>query len=279
VNSLKSLLILLLATEVAVAAPPPPPAAPAASKGRSIAVLEFRGGASGAGGIGARVAAILRKRTSHAITDPDDARRENAKVDDLVARCTGQPPCIAEIGRKLKVDEVLLVGVSELGDLILAFQRVDSKSGSVLGRVADSLPRDTRLDDQALEAYLRRLLPREDFLRWGTLRIDADIAGAEVRLGGEAKGRTPLEPIPVLAPATVDLRVSKQGYSDFRARIDVMPDATVEVRPIMNRKPGTAWYERPWVWAIAGAIVVGGVTTAVVLAQPAAKSVPVDVKF
>ena len=44
-------------------------------------------------------------------------------------------------------------------------------------------------------------------------------------------------------------------------------------------KPGGSWYEKWWVWAIAGAVVAGGVTTAVVLAQPGAKSVPVDAHF
>jgi hypothetical protein len=83
----------------------------------------------------------------------------------------------------------------------------------------------------------------------------------------------------VLAPATVDLRVLKEGHTEFRARIDVTPDATVEVRPILTRRPGTQWYERPWVWAIAGALVAGGVATAVVLAQPEPASVPVDVRF
>jgi hypothetical protein len=242
-------------------------------------VLEFRAGASGAGGVGQRAAAILRRLTGHAITDPDDVRRQAAKIDEAVARCSGQPVCVGELGRRLGVSEVLLVGVSELGDLILAFQRVESADGKVLGRVADSLPLGADPDDAALEGYLRRLLPREDFLRWGVLKIDADVAGAEVHVGGERRGRTPLAPIPVLAPATIDLRVSKDGYTDFRARIDVTPDAAVEVRPVLSRRPGAAWYERPWVWALAGAVVAGGVVTAVVLAQPDATSVPVDVRF
>ncbi len=249
------------------------------AQARSIAVLEFRAGAAGASSIGQRAAAILRKRTSSTIVDPDDARRAVPKIDEMVARCSGQPTCVGELGRRLGVDEVVLVGVSELGDLILAFQRVDSKAGAVLGRVADSVPRDAEPDDAALEGYLRRLLPREDFLRWGTLRIASDVAGAEVTLGGKRQGATPVEPIPVLAPATVDLRVSKAGYTDFSARIDVLPDATVEVRPVLQRRTGTSWYERPWVWAIAGAVVAGGVATAIVLAQPDGDSVPVDVRF
>jgi len=83
----------------------------------------------------------------------------------------------------------------------------------------------------------------------------------------------------VPAPSTVDLRVSKDGFVDFRARIDVVPDGAVEVRPVLTPRPGSAWYEHWWVWAIAGVVVAGGVTTAVVLAQPAPKTVPIDVHF
>lgn len=247
---------------------------------RSIAVLEFRAGSTAARAIGQRLAAILRKRTSHPILDGDDARRIfGAKIDDAVARCSGEASCIGAIGRKLGSDAVLLVGVSELGDLILAFQLVDSTAGKVESRVADSLPRTTEPDDAALEGYLKRLLPPVDFLRWGTLRIEANVTGAEVVVAGTPRGRTPLAPIAVPAPQSVDLRVLKDGYLDFRARIDVTPDATVEVRPVLALKPGGSWYEKWWVWAIAGAVVAGGVTTAVVLAQPGAKSVPVDAHF
>lgn len=245
---------------------------------RSIAVLEFRGGSTAARGIGQRLAAILRKRTSHPIFDGDDARRIfGAKLDDAVARCAGDAGCIGAIGRKLGSDTVLLVGVSELGDLIVAFQLVDSTSGKVETRVADSLPRAGEPDDAALEGYLKRLLPPADFVRWGTLRIESNIQGADVTVAGSPKGKTPLPPIPVQAPQNVDLRVSKDGYLDFRARIDVTPDATVEVRPVLALRPGSAWYEKWWVWAIAGAVVVGGATTAVVLTRPGPSSVPVDV--
>lgn len=275
-RALSMLLAVLLAWGGAARGQTPPPEK---RKARSIAVLEFRAGAAGAGSIGQRTAAILRKRTSSPITDPDDARRTAPKIDDQVARCSGQPACVGELGRRLGVDEVILVGVSELGDLILAFQRVEAKTGTVLGRVADSLPRNAEIDEAALESYLRRLLPREDFLRWGTLLIATDLAGAEVKLGGETKGQTPVEPIPVPAPQTIDLRVSKKGYTDFSARIDVIPDSTVEVRPVLQRKSGSAWYERPWVWAIAGVVVAGGVATAVVLTRPSSDAVPVDVTF
>lgn len=274
---------LLGATEPGAQAAPPggsPASRPTPVAKRSIAVLEFRGGATGAKNVGQRMAAILRRRTSHLITDGDDARRlVGVKIDDAVARCGGAPACIGAIGKKLGVDTVLLVGVSELGDLILALQLIDSAAGKVEARVADSLPRDTDPNDDALEGYLRRIFPPAEFLRWGTLRIQSDVAGADVAVGGTSHGQTPLEPILVPAPSKIDLRVSKSGYIDFSASIDVNPDATVEVRPILTPQPGSAWYEKWWVWAIVGGVVAGGVTTAIILTQPESQNVPIDIRF
>ncbi len=244
---------------------------------RTIAVLEYRSGAVGAAEVGGRLAALLRTDTSHEIIDPDDARRVNPKVDETVAKCGGEPECIAGIGRKLGADEVLLVGVTEIGDLILAIQRVDTRGGKVVGRVADSLAADVEPEDATLEGYLKRLLPPADFLRYGTIRVNASVKGATVLVNGTSRGVTPLDPLTVEAPATLDLRVAKSGYEDFKARIDVVPEGTVEVTPVLVKRAGP-WYSKWWIWAVGGALVAGGVT-AVILAQPEPSSVPVIIDW
>lgn len=256
------------------------PARAERAPGKSIAVLEFRGGTTGMKNVGTRLARILRKHTSHPIVDGDDARRlAGPRIDAEVARCSGEARCIALLGQQLGVDEVLLVGVSELGDLILALQIVDVGTAQVVSRVADSLPRGADPDDASLETYATRLLPPADFVRFGTLRIDADVAGAAVEVAGRTRGETPLPPLEVEAPATLDLRVSKDGYVDFRARVDVLPDATVAVNAAMTLRPGSAWYQKWWVWTIAGGVIVAGVTTVVIVSQPSAHMVPVTVGF
>lgn len=244
---------------------------------RTIAVLEYRSGSAGVPDIGGRLALILRAATSHEIIDPDDARRQSPKVDDAVAKCGGDADCIGDIGQKLGANEVLLVGVSEFGDLILAIQLVDAKRGRVVGRVADSLAPDAEPDDATLEGYLKKLLPPEDFLRWGTIRVTTAMKGAAVLMNGKVKGVTPLEPVTVAAPSTVDLRVTKNGYEDFKARIDVLPDGTVEVTPVLVKRQGP-WYSKWWVWAIGGTLVAGGVA-AVIIAQPEPSSVPVFIDW
>lgn len=246
---------------------------------RTVAVVEYRAGATGAPDLGMRLALILRNGTAHEIIDPDDARRiAGAKIDEQVARCGGEPECIAGLGRKLGADEVVLVGVSEFGDLILALQLVEAKNGRVVARVADSLPPDAEPDDDTLEGYLKRLLPPSDFLRYGTIRVKTNVKGASVAVNGKPTGKTPLDPIVLPAPSTVDVRVSKKGYVDFTARIDVLPEGSVEVNPVLQRRESGAWYGRWWVWAIAGVVVVGAVGTTVLLTQDEPDSVGVIVE-
>jgi hypothetical protein len=187
---------------------------------------------------------------------------------------------VAQLGQRLNVDLVLLVGVSDLGDTILAFQLVSSRTGDVVGRVADSRPKHDEPDDLALDGYLKRLLPKEDFLRWGTLRIDANVSGAAVEINGKQSGVTPLEPVRLPAPLRIDLRVSKSGYEDFSARLVIQPDYESEVRPVLVQRGGEgAWYTKAWVWGIAAAVVAGSVATYLIVSQGPATSVPVTGHF
>jgi hypothetical protein len=245
---------------------------------RRIAVLEVRSGASGASDLGLRLALILRRTTSLDVIDGDDARRTlGARMEDELARCAGEPPCVARIGARLKADHVLLVGISELGDLIVALQIVEVKSGKVRARVNDSLEAEEQPDDNRLEGYLRRLLPRGDFRRFGVIRVSSSVDGASVEIGGIQRGQTPIAPVVVEAPQSYDVRVRKSGYEDFTVAIEVPPDGTVEVQPRLGLKgAGQApWYGKWWVWAIAGTVVTGAVVGAVVLSQDDPTTAPV----
>ncbi len=243
---------------------------------RVIAVLEYRAGATGAPDLGRRLAAVLRATTVLTVLDPDDLRRARGTgVDDEIARCLGATACVGRLGNLVAADEVLLVGVSELGDLIVALRRIDVGERAVASRVAESISRDVVLTDATLEAWLRRLLPREDFLRTGTIVITSAIAGAVVELDGVRRGVTPLAPLVVDTPASYAIRVTKPGYIAFTARIQVPPDATVEVQPNLVPKQ-VAWYRKWWVWALAGTVIAGATISGTLLqeAPPTPTSVP-----
>jgi hypothetical protein len=253
----------------------------AARSKRRIAVLEVRTGAAGASDLGMRLALILRRTTSLDVVDGDDARRQlGGRLADDLARCSGEPPCVAKVGARLQADDVLLVGISSLGDLIVALQIVEVKTGKVRARVNESLAADEQPDDNRLEGYLRRLLPRAAFRRFGVIRVSASVAGAAVEIGGIPRGRTPLEPVVVEAPERYDVRVRKPGFEDFTAEIDVPPDATVEVKPRLTERGNGAgaWYGKWWVWTIAGTVVTGAVVGAIVLTQASPRSAGVIVE-
>jgi len=243
---------------------------------RKVAVLEYRAGSTALPGIEGRIAALLRKQTSLQIVDADEARKAyGSRLDADVVACAGDSACIAKVGNKIGVREVLLVGVSEFGDVILTLQRIDVKRRDVAMRIAEALAAEADPSDGDLGGYLRRVLPESDFLRHGTIKVSANLAGAEVYVDAERRGTTPIDTLTVRAPATYDLRLTKRGYTPFSARVAVPPDGEVEVTARLTREGGGAWYTKWWVAAIAGVVVAGGVGVGIYMAQDDPTSVPV----
>jgi hypothetical protein len=256
-------------------------AAPASASGpdpkRAVAVFEYRAGSAALPEIDGRIASLLRKHTSLEIIDGDAARKTyGARLDADIVACAGEADCVAAIGAKAGAKEVLLVGVSEFGDVILTLQRIDVKRKKVAMRIAEALAETVEPDDDALLGYCKRVLPESDFLQFGTIRIKANLVGAEVLLGRDTRGQTPIEPIKVRAPATYDIKLTKAGYVPFSARVAVPPDGEVEVEARLTREgAGGAWYTKWWVAAIAGVVVAGGVGIGVWASQDDPTSVPV----
>lgn len=242
----------------------------AVAESRTIAVLEFRAGARGMAGISSAMARRLEQLTAHRAVGPEDARKRlGPGLDAAVARCKGRTACVAALGRRLGCQEVILVGISQLGDLILAVQRIDVERGRVLTRLADSRAADTPLRDEDVDRYLRQLLPAEDFLRYGRLTVTSDRAGDEVWVDGELRGRTPLQPLTLAAPGRYAVQVRRPGHQEFRASLQVLPDANAELRATLTPSGGGKWYTQWWVWALVGGAAVAGATVAGVLASQA----------
>jgi hypothetical protein len=237
-----------------------------AEEKKTVAVLEYRAGARGARDIGLKLARLLRDTAALNIVDPQEARRKLPRIDSEVAKCAGDAMCVGALGEQLGADEVLLVGVSQLGDIIIALQRIDSKRGEAGARLAESLPPDSDVKDEMALNWLRQLFPPEVFRRYGSIAIDADQAGALVTLNEQPSGKTPLpEPVKVRAPATYRLRVEKSGFVPFQARVDVLPDANVEVHATLVREScEVPWYKKWYVWAaVGGAVAIAGASTAI----------------
>ena len=247
---------------------------------RRVALLEYRGATLEAPGLAERAEKILRSDSSLSVMGPDDVRRiAGARLDQEIARCAGKPACVAGLGAKVSASEVILIGVSEFGDLIVTLQRIDVASLRVLGRVADALPKGSHPDDKLLNSYLRRLLPPSDFQGHGQILVKTNVSDAALEIDGVMQGLLPRDAVMVSAPATHDVLVSKPGFMDFRARIDVKMDASVELSASLSRREDRAWYRKWWVWAIAGGVATASGVGIVLANQPKATHVPVTVEL
>lgn len=253
-------------------------AAAAETPRRRVAVLEVRVGSTAAPDIGAKLAARLEATSSLDVMSPDAARRSyGAALDAKVTGCVGQARCVGRMAAALEVDEILLVGVSELGDVILTLQRIDRR-GAVAARLAEAMPAGTAPSASDLDRFLRRVFPESDFQRFGSIRVEANIRGASVFFGERKVGITPLAPVRVLAPRDYEVRVAKSGYSPFRANIAVAPESEVRVNPELTALPDDAWYKRWWVLAIAGGVAAAATVGTVVLMTSDSGDVPVSVE-
>lgn len=271
---MKTVAVLLGVAIVAAAA------APARADGpdpkRKVVVLEYRAGSAALPKIAERVTERLRGLTSLAVIDADAARQKLAQLDEAVVQCSGEADCLAYIGAKVGADEVVLVGISELGDVILTLQRIAVKRRSVESRIAESLAPADQPTDAVLAQYLSRLMPPSDFVRFGMIDVVANLSGALVKLDGKSQGSTPIQPLRVHAPASYDIRVEKSGYTPFSASVAVPPDGEVTVKAqLTKRGGGDHWYQKWYVLAFAGAAVVGATGAAIYVGTRSGDSVPV----
>jgi hypothetical protein len=225
---------------------------------RKVVVLEYRSGSSALTGIAARVVGALSKQTSLDVIGPDQTRAVYGEhLEQVIVKCGGEAECIARIGQKVGAAEVILLGVSELGDVILTMQRIEVGDRTVAARVADSLATGASPTDAALDGYLARLLPPTDFVRFGVIDIVASEAGAVVTVNKEPRGKTPIEPLKLHAPATYDIRVEKDGFEPFAASVKLPPDSELKLPANLQRPGHTAWYAHWYVLVPAGLVLAG----------------------
>jgi hypothetical protein len=227
---------------------------------RSVIVLEYRAGSSALPGIAARVVDAMKRETSLDVRGPDQTRVTYGEhLDQVIVKCAGEAECVARIGQKVGASDVILVGVSELGDVILTMQRIDVASRSVDARIADSLAAGSMPSNEQVDLYLAKLLPSSDFMRFGVISIVTNVPGALVTVGGEKRGATPLAPLKLHAPASYDVRIEKDGFVAFTTKVRLPPDAEMKVTATLQRPGGTSWWQHWYVLVGASAIVAGAV--------------------
>jgi hypothetical protein len=247
---------------------------------RKVVVLEYRSGSSALTGIANRVVTAIGKETSLQVLGPDQTRAiYGDHLEQVIVKCAGEAECLARVGQRVGAAEVILLGVSELGDVILTMQRIDVGAHAVSSRIADSLPTGSQPSDEQMQGYLTRLLPPGDFVRFGVLDIIVSEAGAAVTVNKEARGITPIQPLKLSAPATYQIRVEKQGFVPYAGQVSLPADGEITLRANLQRPGGhVAWYQHWYVIAAAGVLAAGVAGGAILYEERGAPltSVPVS---
>lgn len=204
------------------------------------------------------------------------SRKEVDKVlsgDASLRGCTGEPACLAAIGKKLGVKTVVYGTVAGLGDsYVVNLKLVDVATASEIRRVEEPL---SGAPDELIEAVrvAAYRLYAPDRLK-GSVAILADVPGAEVFLDGKKVGKTPLPaPVANLDVGKHNLRIVAKGYTDFIGEIDVRFQKTTQVvvNLVRAKDPGAPagpgpggpprdapvpWYSSTWAYVGFGAAAV-----------------------
>jgi len=201
--------------------------------------------------------------------------------------------CLATIGKARKVDLVFFATVtSEKKIFTLGYQVVDVKSGEAMKEGNRETKRKAAIMGQlkkiVADAFGEPPPPPPPPVAFSIL---SPVLNARVTLDGKTIGMTPLNA--KVPPGKYKLSVEKKGYETFseeirvkkkrafRKRVKLRALAVAVTEPVAPVKAGSMrrtvpsenpsdskpLYKEWWVWAGAGAVVVGGIITAVVLSQ------------
>lgn len=231
------------------AAPPAPSEGPEAALDQKIAVWRFD-----ALGIEpelvARLETLFRMELARLSKVPLPTRRDIERaVTSEQQNCTGEEKCLAAIGRKIGVDVVITGTVGAMGaSYVLNIKAVDVATQKQVKRIESDPLRgspDELIEGMRVAAY-RLLAPAQ---LHGSIQVQTDILGAEVRLDDKAIGKTPLPNLGVLSKQPLGkhkLVVQAPGYDPFEDVVDVhfQKISQVEVRLIPSKEViGTGKYQ------------------------------------
>lgn len=224
----------------------------------------------------ARLETLFRMELARLSKVPLPTRRDidRSITAQQQSQCTGEEKCLAAIGKKLGVDVVITGTVGAMGSsYVLNIKAVETATGKQLKRIESDPLRgspDDLIEGVRVAAY--RLLAPEQL--HGSLQVQTDIVGAEVKLDGKTLGKTPLPNQGVVAKQALGkhrIVVQAPGYDPFEEDITInfQKVAQVSVRLIASKQViGTGrvatirrepFYTKTWFIALAvGSVIVAG---------------------
>jgi hypothetical protein len=173
----------------------------------------------------ARLETLFRMELDRLAKQPMPSRREVERAVTADQRdCTGEEKCLGAIGKKLGVDVVVTGTVGQLGDsYVLNIKAVEAATAKQLTRIQSDPLRgspDDLIEGVRVAAY--KLLAPDQL--HGSIQVQTDLVGAEVRLDDKSLGKTPLPQLGVISRQQLGkhkLRVQAAGYAPFEEDVEV----------------------------------------------------------
>ncbi|MBN2725465.1 MAG: PEGA domain-containing protein [Deltaproteobacteria bacterium] len=233
---------------------------------KSVAIFEYRAGVSEQSDLSARVASLIQDKTNLKAVSLRDARRKlGTTLDARIAACKDNTSCYSALGKKLKVDEIILIGMTELGTVLINFSRIIVRTSKIQGTSDLDVAMGGRITKLQIFRILTKLFPKNYFKRTGTLIVSSKVKGATISISGKKAGVTPAPPFKLPAPKRYPIEVIKKGYLPFKATIDLIPRSTMkldaQLSPIVISSPKQQWYQKWWVWTIASGVIISAAAT------------------
>ena len=180
--------------------------------------------------------------------------------------------CMAEIGGALGVDKLIVGQAGRMSDdsseYIVNLRLMDVRKNEVENRVTESFRGEEEQLLHAVRHAVRSLLGI-DVKGAGRLAVTSNEDAAAVFVDDLEKGKAPMPPLPDLSVGRHTIRLAKSGFYDWQSDFYVDPSETTATWAQLKPRP-QAWYQKWWVWTIAGVVVAGAGSTAILLTRPAA---------
>jgi TolB-like protein len=197
------------------------------------------------------------------------AARQKTGCDD--------PSCMSEIGNALGVDRLITGDAGKVGSLYLVNLRlIDVRQGVVENRVTESFEGNEEQLLRSVRFATRNLLGISEPAK-GDMAITSSQNAADIFVDEGKPVRTPAHVVD-LGVGKHAVRVAAGGYFDWHGDVYVDPHETTSIWAQMSARP-QAWYQKWWVWTIAGTFLAGGAATAVVVTRMKPQAGVVGVTF
>lgn len=175
--------------------------------------------------------------------------------------------CVTEIGGALGVDKLVAGNVGRLANSwVVNLRLLDVKQNRVDNRVGESFRGEQDQLLNATRAATRALLGLPSGGA-GRIAVTSSEEGAEVFVDDTKVGTTPLKPVEKIPEGRHAVKLSKSGFFDWVGDVYVGPGDTAVAWGALEARP-VPWWKKAWVWAAAGTVIAGSVTTAVIATRP-----------